>query len=233
MGTSVSVNRSDQVIDSVQEVINQTTAACRSSTTQEQILKIRATGPGSQININELNLAQAALINGTCYQNTINSNNLENRVQEVARQQATTISQALQLPSVQLNENLYALTLNLANRVVNANQQECGNLTQQRQVGEFIAEEGGQFNLGSLNWQQTADSILTCVQNSQAVNNAKNELDQFIDQNSKGQVQNNLTWIVVVIAIIIIIIVIALAYTAVKVGPDVAEASVKALPLLI
>jgi hypothetical protein len=46
-------------------------------------------------------------------------------------------------------------------------------------------------------------------------------------------VQNNLTWIIAIIAVIIIIIIIAIAYTAVKVGPDVAEVGVKALPLLI
>lgn len=233
MGNTITVNSSEQVINAMMEVVNTTTANCRSALTQDQIFNIEATGPGSVVNVSDFRVGQSVVVNTRCYQNATTSNNLESQIDQVARQQTEVISQALQLPSIQLTENLYQLNLDLGKKVVNATTQECSNLSQQRQTANIRASEGGTTNVVSTDWNQTMDSVTQCVQNSQAVTNARNALDQFIENNTKATVSNNLTWIIAIVAIIIIIIVIGIVYATVKVGPQAAEIAVKAAPLLL
>ncbi|MNK85191.1 Lipid membrane protein [compost metagenome] len=233
MGNTITVNSSEQVINAMMEVVNTTTANCRSALTQDQIFNIEATGPGSVVNVSDFRVGQSVVVNTRCYQNATTSNNLESQIDQVARQQTEVISQALQLPSIQLTENLYQLNLDLGKKVVNATTQECSNLSQQRQTANIRASEGGTTNVVSTDWNQTMDSVTQCVQNSQAVTNARNALDQFIENNTKATVNNNLTWIIAIVAIIIIIIVIGIVYATVKVGPQAAEIAVKAAPLLL
>lgn len=222
-------NRSTQVVDTLMQVVNDNTAVCRSALTQEQIINLAATGQGSQIIIPTITGDQAARINTQCYQTAINNTDLENRILQAAQQEAIAITQTLSLPSVTDTIAVNDAVTNLAQQIINATRQDCSNLSRQSQILNIAAAgQQSQVFVDSVNWSQTYDSILSCVQNSDSVSRAKNNLDQVINQYSKTEQKNTFGSLFLIIGIVIVVIIIIIAIVVVVAGPSIAGAATTA-----
>jgi len=222
-------NRSTQLVDTLMQVVNDNTTTCRSALTQEQIINLSATAPGAQIVIPTITGNQAARINTQCYQQNINSTDLENKILQAAQQEAIAITQTLALPSITDTLAVNDAVTKVAQEIINATRQDCSNLSRQSQVLNIqAAGQQSQIFVDSVNWNQTYDSILSCVQNSDSVSRAKNNLDQVINQYAKTEQKNTFGSLFLIIGIVIVVIIIIIAIVVVVAGPSIAGAATTA-----
>ncbi len=227
MGRNVTENYSDQVINSTMDVINSNTALCRSSISQDQLLNVVATGPGSVVDIGDVRWRQAVAINSECYQTALNSTNLEANISQRAMQEAEAIGQALSVTST-VARNINDSVMNLSQSVINATRQECGDLSRQAQAASIRAEDGGRVNVATLDWSQTFDGVITCVQNTRSVTDAKTQLEQVLAQEGVAETQDTFGRLGIIIAIVVVVIIIIIAVVVIYAGPSIAKAGVGA-----
>lgn len=220
-GTKVK-NESEQIVKTYMDVINSSTAECRSALTQEQLFSLAASGPGSVIDLGTVNASQTAQVDTRCYQTNVASTNVENKIDQLAKQQLDVITQTLSLSSTD-TENINKSLIELKESVLNDTKQSCSNLAGQAQVVNVTASDGGIVKANSLNWSQTFNGITQCVQNSTSVIDAKNNIQQIIDQYNKTEVKDNLSTILIIIGVVIAVIVIGIVIAVVMAAPSVAS----------
>jgi len=206
MGGATSTNISTQAVDSLMSVINESTATTRSVLNQSQLLNAHAKN-GSTIVIDQANLRQAAQINVAGYQQIVSSTNLDAKVREAAEQLAKTQTQMFSLSSAQ-SKNISNAYINLGQQVVNAARSECSNITTQTGVVDLSAVDSSTVVVGTLNWEQTFNGIVNCVQKASNVSSAKAELDQALKQAGISKVESPFGSLAIIIIAIVLLVLI-------------------------
>lgn len=208
MGHSSSKNSASSITNSLLSVVNQTTQSCVTPVSQNQVASFNATGPGSVNNVGDIDWSQFVTIQSGCTLSTSTINNLNNDIQQAAQQAATTTNGALGLDvGSQSAANITNLTANLATAISNAYQSSCANIITQSQNVSFNATDGGVNNAGDLNWSQTQNDVINCIENNSQVTTASNNLQQAIDQTAKSSV-SDLTIIIILIVVGIVVLLI-------------------------
>ena len=217
MGSSSSSNVVDSTTSALLNVVNSTTQQCVSPLSQTQVASITAKG-GSIVNIGTIDWSQVVSVKSNCALSASTTNNLSQSLTQTAAQTATSSNSALGLDlGSQAANNIVKYTTNLATTIDNAYVAQCGNLVNQVQAVNFNATDGSVINAGSLNWKQTQDSVISCIQNNTDVNNATQNLQQAVNQVAKTSVSGTFFLILfIIIGIIVVIIIGAVVFYVIK-----------------
>lgn len=214
MGSATSRNEvsitNTAMLSAVRNVINK----CGSSVNANQVLDI--VGNSGKVKLKDVNFNQAANVSFTCLQSNDTKTDLSNEIDNVVKQQSESISQFFQLSSSK-SENITRLVNNMGIAIENAFNNECINTQSLYQTAQ-IRYNTGDIVVGNLNFKQSVDDVVNCVQNNKDVISARNSLDNALNQESKATTKGLLDfllggfgWIIIIVIVIIIIIIAGVA----------------------
>lgn len=217
MGSSSSSNVVNSTTNALLKVVNSTTQQCVSPLSQTQVASITAKG-GSIVNLGTIDWSQVVSVKSNCALSASTKNTLSQSLTQTAQQTATASNSALGLDlGSQGANNIVKYTNNLATTIDNAYTAQCGNLVNQVQAVNFNATDGSVINAGSLNWSQTQDAVLSCIQKNADVTNATQNLTQAVDQVAKTSVSGLFFLILfIIIGIVILAIIGAVIFYVMK-----------------
>ena len=211
MGSHTSKDQVASVTNSLYNVINTTTQNCGSSQTQSQVINI-SNNKNAGFTAGNINLAQNAQGNFSCYNDSTAQTTLTNNLTQTAQQQATATTQIFQIPTGSTQATTIAqYTTNLATTINNAFLNTCLSQVNQAQGLNFTNNKGkaASANVGNLTFSQSFDEVVNCLQNNANVISAQTNLQQAIGQQAVSSVSS--TWIIaIVIAVIAVIVVIGI-----------------------
>jgi len=217
MGGTSSKNIVESTTNSFINVINESTQECRGTVNQGATYRIKGI-KGGDINVGEINFRQAATIDTACYSKNNVQNNIENNIKQLAEQIATSINTSLNLnPSSTKAENVTRYVTNMGLAISNAYRSECSNRAAQAQTVELVDAEDIKFSAAVINFDQFFQSISNCIQENETVNQAKNDLEQTINQEAVverkgildslfGGLFSGIFGIIIIIVVIIVIL---------------------------
>ena len=170
----------NSITNSLLDIVKQATQRCVNTVNQKQVANIVARG-NTPLNIGNIDWSQAVNINQGCItgSNSDLSNNL--RQQALKEAQSVVMSMGINLQSSE-GQAIMQASNNLATAIVNAYQSQCGNVVNQVQAVTFNGPTGSATGIGSLNWTQTQDTIISCISSDNNVVTAKDKLHQAINQ---------------------------------------------------
>lgn len=216
MGGSSSKNTSTTLNQIVNSAITNSIQNCASGVSQNQVLSVIGNN-NQNVNLGDLDWTQAATIDAQCLQSSSVQNTLSTNLQNQLQQFSTSQSTIAALSQTQ-SANVNNLTNQLANEVVNQFNKNCSNPASLTQLFQIEYNNGGSVNTGTLNWNQTTQNIVNCVQNDQVYTNLSNQIANAVGQSSSAKTQSllgsifgsigNIIIILVVIVVIIIIIIV-------------------------
>ena len=182
------------------------TQNCQTQISQDQILNVVAKD-GSTINLNDVTVTQIISTDMGCISTTTTQNNISNSLKQAVSQLSKAITQAFAItPSSSIAENVTKLLTNLSTEIQISFNQTCKNVIAQNQIVNIKAINGSKINAYDLNFNQTIDDVIDCVQNNTSVNSVKNQLIQQIEQKAEAIVQSILGPLFAILLIILIVI---------------------------
>lgn len=168
------------VINTLLNVVRQSTQQCVSSVNQNQIANISGRS-GEIVNLGNIDWNQTVAINQGCILSDTTVNTLSNNLQQQAQQETQSIITTLGIDPQSAEAQSIGKAINdLASAIANAYQNPCGHMATVSQVMSF------DNTLGSVNWTQTQDTVISCINNDNGVQMAKNELLQALHQVPTG-----------------------------------------------
>ena len=168
------------VINALLNVVRQSTQQCVSSINQNQTANITGRS-GEVVNVGNIDWNQTVTINQGCILSNTTTDALKNNLQQQAHQETQSIVTTLGIDPQSPEAQSITKSINdLATAVASAYQNPCGHMATVSQVVSF------DNTLGSVNWTQTQDTVISCISNDNAVQMAKNELIQALNQVSTG-----------------------------------------------
>lgn len=222
MGGSSSKNTSSTINQIVNSVITSSIQNCATGISANQIASIVGNN-GTTVNLGDVNWSQAATVDAQCLQSSSVQNTMSTNLQNQLQQFATSESTIAALSSSQ-TANVVNLTNSLANEVVNQFNKNCSTPTSLTQLLQIQYNNGTVVNAASLNWSQTTQSIVNCVQNDQVYTNLQNQISNAVSQTSKSKIDSLLAsifgsltnFIILIVVIIVIIIIIIIIFAVVR-----------------
>jgi hypothetical protein len=213
MGNSKSKNIVESVTNTLLEVVNETTQTCSQAVNMNQIISVK----GKNVNITGSTISQNQVfdVNFSCLQDAKTVNNLQSSLDQKAQQLAASTNQALNLnPGSTSSKNITNYITNIKESILNAYTGECSNAVDAMQRIDIEAKDNVNINNATLDQDQAGKLITTCIQKSEAYNQAVSNVQQAVDQSAQSTVQplinTNFIWIIAaIIAIIIIIAIVA------------------------
>lgn len=211
MGGTTSKNEVDITNTSMINAVRSITNKCSSAINSNQVLDI--VGNTGKVNTGDVNFNQAANVNFSCLQSNDTKTDLSNQIDNVVKQQSQSISQFFQLSSSK-SENVTNLVNNLGISIENAFNNQCITTQSLYQTAQ-IRYNTGDVTTGNLNFKQSVDDVVNCVQNNKDVIDAKNALQNSLNQQSTAQTKGLFDFLfgswgwLIIVAIVIIILIIA------------------------
>lgn len=145
--------------------------------------------------IHNVDWSQYAIVNVQCLQKNDVKNKIDQKIQQTIKNQATSINRAFKIPSGSTTaENVTNLVTNLGLTISNTFKSSC--LTSLSQQASLTAtNKNGNITIYAFKIHQVAEAFTKCVQQSSAVNNASQALQQYIAQYAKAVVKSALALI--------------------------------------
>ena len=205
MGPTKATNSAKLVAKTITDIGVSVYQGCNTAITEDQSLTVTATD-GSTINIGDIDWTQVVNSNIACVQSSTTSTAIDNAIEQAAQQTASATNQEFNISGETESNNTVTQIEAVKNAISLAFQQECTGLISQNQNVNFTAADGSTVTVGNLNWQQTADAVSQCVQDTDAVTNATNSLSQSLEQTATATVESFLGPFIAIIIVIVIVI---------------------------
>lgn len=186
----------------------------------DQVIRIK--GGNVTITGSEIRQKQVFTVDFKCLMSQKTINELESRLNQQAQQLASSTNQALNLnPGSTKSENITNYITDIKTSILNSYKAECVNAARSQQFIDIEATGNVDITDATLSQEQTGKIITNCILNSETYNEAKNNIEQVISQESESTVESPLNffnlWIVGgIIAFVIILIIIVLVIYFVK-----------------
>lgn len=207
MGPAISSNLVDTAVDINQTIVNSTLNTCKQGIDQSQIFNIRD-NTGTTINIGDLELTQLVQLQIGCMAQSSTSSAESSNVSDAIKQTSTAINQALSLnPGSTTASNVILFSAEIGEQVLNEFSQTCTQDVFQNQSLFIEDNTNVTVNATVINLSQSANAIMNCVQNSQAVNDLKSQLSLQISQTATAEVKGFLGQLVLILALIVVLVV--------------------------
>lgn len=213
MGHSHSKNIANDITLQLNSVINTGTQGCTNSISASQVASFE--GIQGNITLDGDTWNQSVEVNAQCLQSLVNSTQLSNSMNSQVAQTAKATNSSLGLTGASATNVTNAIQ-QLGNAIVNSYTAECANVTSQDQVLQY-KDDVGNITIVDTDFNQTQNSILGCIQKSNTVSQASNNLEQVISQYAKSSISS--LWLIiiaVVLGIIILVVIVAIVFIVVK-----------------
>lgn len=203
MGSAKSKNVIDTAVNSFISVANTTAQSCSASTTGGNLMNIGNIYGKGDVIIKDLTQRNVAVVSVKCLQDARNDTTVENQFKQVAEQQAKAIADFLSLSKSKAT-NINKLTANLGQAIKNEYFQNCasqGTGTNTLNVGITPAGAAapimseGTVVLAGITQENIINALTECTQKSKSVTDAKNALEQEINQNTEAQSRGPLSFL--------------------------------------
>jgi len=192
------------------ELINETLQSCTAPVSQVQQSDI-IQGDGGIIEGVTLGFRQGVTVDAQCLTSTETLNQLDTDIQRTVNQEAQSITSTLGFPwGSSESNNITRYVTNLGNSVRNVYRQECAPIVAQAQRSTIRQGDGSIIRNVDFQFEQTAESVVQCVQNAVSTTEARNVLVETIDQDAVAETTGIPTaWLIgIIIAVIVFLIII-------------------------
>ena len=207
MSNSLAQNTSNVSVETMVSVINSSVLNCNNTSYQNQEITVKQ-GDGSTFN-GTINWDEAVSLDNACLQTTVNDTSIQNDIDQAISQLSTAIRQQFGALTAAEAINVENSLVKVGVIVKNTYTTTCNQSVFQQQSLDI---QQGNRSVATLylDWKETAQSQVDCVQNNSSVTDAKDDITQELEQAAKAVIENFLTPLliiaVVVLAIFIIII---------------------------
>ena len=208
MGSTYSKNAVNAAINVISNVAISATNTCQTVYSQEQGFSVCANN--SNVDIGNISFNEAIYTNIDCLNDPTVLTTINNDVSQTISQVATAISQAFQLPTGGTDaQNVANATVDIANSVVEAFNQTCNvTLTQNQNVS--ICGSNNTVIVGDVNFNETIDSTVSCIQKVLSENGVTNKVSQAVSQTATAKVDSILGAILMILIIIVVMVILVM-----------------------
>ncbi len=207
MGNARSKNIVDSTVESYINVINEVTQQCVVPINQKQETNISG-NRGSIVDIGKIGGKQHVSLDFTCFNDAKVIEEIDRKITNEADQVAKATTQALNLdPGSKKAKNVATLTTTLGTSIVNAYADTCAQTVSQAQLVNIQNNDGSIVRVGDINFEQTFDGIVQCIQNVESVSSVKEELEQTIDQEAEAKTSSFMIGLIIFGIVIVVLIV--------------------------
>lgn len=205
MSNALASNTAEASVSAMVSVINSSVLNCNNTSYQSQDFTLKA-GDGSDVNVT-LDWNQAVSLDNACVQTSVNDTSIENDIDQAISQISTAIEQQFGALTASEADNAVKAVINLGVTVQNSYTTTCNQSVFQQQALDM---EIGNRSVATVyaNWDQTAQSMINCVQNDSSVTNAKDAITQDLSQAAKAVIENFLLPFLIAGVIIIVIFIV-------------------------
>lgn len=222
-GKSKTENIIDSTTNVLLNVVNQSLQSCTSPVSQQQVSSI-VQGDGSVIEGSKFNFKQAVNLDTRCVSSTNTENQLNTNLERTAQQQAKSINSSLGfLDGSTQAKNTTRYVTSIANSIKNAYTQECAAVVSQQQLNEIRQGNNSVIRTVDFNFDQTANAVVSCIQDNKTFNQAVTNLSEKVDQTATaenqglfGGLSSLMTIGIIIFVIIILLVIIGLAIFLIK-----------------
>lgn len=180
MGNASTRNIIENSIDLSVKAVTDAVQDCATVMTQEQALRIR--GDGNVVS--NVRFEQMMNVNISCVQDTSVQNDISSKISNEMTQMAESVLGAISLnPGSARADNITRTAIKLGTEILNAFNQKCGSKLDSKQT---IKVDGNNNVLEFISFSQSNSLIRDCIQTSSAVNKAKSEIQNTVDQTAKA-----------------------------------------------
>jgi len=196
MGGSWSSNQVDDVTNSIVDIVSVSASSVLQSGTCQNILNF------DDCTFTDSKIEQGCEVSGVfkAIQNTSSNIDVESSLDELIKQKSEAIAQAVGF-SIAGSENITKAVTNLVTSIKQTISQSCN----QSVVGGNVIKCKGSTFIRSSILQTSINTIVgSCLQTSDSVIHAKQELKKVLDQYSHSEVKDNLTGIILGLILIML-----------------------------
>nr|QBK90613.1 MAG: lipid membrane protein [Pithovirus LCPAC104] len=204
MGNAFSTNTVNDVVDILVNIVISATQNCQTTISQNQVLNISG-NTGVTIDLGKIDWSQVINYNLSCISQVDTQTNIDQNLQEEIDQISSSINQAFNLSGTTEADNILNILTKLSDQIKISFNQTCKNIFQQDQVFNITGNNDSQIKT-TLNFNQSVDGALQCIQEDSAVQQIKEELRQQIAQKSSVEVESLLAGFITFMIIIGIVI---------------------------
>lgn len=217
MGGITSKNAVDTALESISNALTDVEQDCHVDSSQIADVEICASQGGKVKIPGGITIDQVIMISTDCYSKAGVQTKIDQKIENLVKQQAETIKQALSLnPSDASSENLTKSFLKLSSDVKTVFNQKCGpNVKQAAHIKICASGQGSEAVVGFLNIKQYAQTVTKCMQEAMANTDVVQSIRQDIDQKAKTKEESIFSFLGM-FAMIIVIIVIGLCVGGAK-----------------
>ena len=198
--TQVSANAAEDVVNDSVNVVVQNVQNCRNSLSRQQLVNVTG-NKNENININEIDFSQAATINTTCIQNNTDTNKVADKIQDKFNQKAKNLNKSFLFGSGQFSFNYTDAETNLTTNIAETFKNKCVNDISDSQSIKVSKNVGGKTLLYSIDFNQTENEVLRCVQQDQSTQQVKRDVQRQFNQQAGNSAISPLISIVFYIVI--------------------------------
>ncbi len=209
MGGAKSKNSVEQVSKSFFDIVSSAAQNCSQTVGQQQ--QVNLSGAKNSI-IEDVNITgrQNVQLNLTCYQNTDFNTKLDSDIEQNAKQQADAVVKQYGIGYSQA-QNVASAVRDLGVTIKTQAVASCAQSVAQSQIANLSNIQGTVVRNVNITWDQAFTGIANCVQQSKQYTDAKERLQQQIDQTAKASVSGiNWTWLLIGLGVIVLIIIIVI-----------------------
>jgi phosphoribosylaminoimidazole carboxylase (NCAIR synthetase) len=198
--TQVSANAAEDIVNDSVNVVVQNVQNCRNSLNKQQLLKVTG-NKNENIDINNIDFNQAATINTTCIQNNTDTNKVSDAIQDKFNQKANNLNKSFLFGSGQFSFNYTKGETNLTENIAETFKNKCVSNINNSQSVIVSRNTNGQTLLYSIDFNQTENEVLDCVQQDQSTQNIKRDVQRQFNQQAGNRAVSPLISIVFYIVI--------------------------------
>jgi len=167
-------------------VLTNITQECGSNAYQNVDIKIVAK-KGSKVVIDQgLDISQILHIDIKCMQETKVQNDIENKMKEIINSNASVVGQTLGIKNKSATKSITESFVNLSTLIKNEFLQKCIPVSEQSANIELVAEDSSEIVATAISVKQFQEIVVDCLQSSEVVNKAIQDLDQKIIQSAEA-----------------------------------------------
>lgn len=206
MSSSYASNTVNDGVKISVNVLNEATQNCQTQVLEAQDISIED-NTGVTVDIGDINWSQVISLNDQCTQTSTTQNSISNSLEQTISQISKAVGQAFSIPgnSAQ-SENNTKLWTDIGTTITNTYNQKCKQLLINEQTVNIKDNTDSKVIIGNLNWDQSTDAMISCIQNDESVTSVKNKIVQNIEQKATAVIEGLLSGLFTIILIIIVIV---------------------------
>jgi hypothetical protein len=205
----ISKNTVNDVLNNATDVTISNLQDCESRVNKQEVINLK-NNKNQKTNLSNVNFDEGGKINLQCVQNNTEVTNLSNNIQENLNQQAKNLNKKLFGGGTQQAENQVNFQTNLTTNLAERFKNKCIASINQSESIVLINNKNGTTNLYSINFEETENDTVNCVQRDRAYTTLRRRFERQVNQTSSNKLLSPLPEILIGLAILGVIVIVLL-----------------------